>query len=152
MYIPRAKKASRKYRGTRSCGWGRVAQHRRSGRKGGRGHAGMHKHKWTWVLKYARDYFGKHGFQRPPELVWRLPSINVGQLEELAAKLEREGVLETVDGKPLLDGSKLGFFKVLGGGVVTKPLVVKALSFTERAAEKIREAGGEAIVLEGEAE
>ncbi len=145
MYIPRRKKASRKYRGTRSCGWGRIAQHRRSGRKGGRGHAGMHKHKWSWVLKYARGYFGKRGFKRPLEVTWRYPEVNVSQLEELANRMDKEGLLETYEGKPLLDGFKLGFLKVLGEGRVTRPLVVKAQSFTERAMEKIKAAGGQVI-------
>jgi len=147
MFIPRVKKASRKYRGTRSCGWGRVAQHRRSGRKGGRGHAGMHKHKWTYTIKYAKDHFGKHGFQRPPEVVWSHPSINVGQLEELMVKLEREDKLEFIEGMPLLDGPKLGFLKVLGGGSITRPVAVKALSFTKRAADKIAKAGGRVIAI-----
>jgi large subunit ribosomal protein L15 len=145
MYIPRSEKASRKRRGTRSCGWGRVGQHRKSGRKGGRGRAGMHKHKWSWVLKYERDHFGKRGFQRPPELTWRPPSINVGELEELVDRLEREGRLEVMEGRPLLDGFKLGFLKVLGGGVVSRPIVVRAQAFTKRAADKLREAGGEAV-------
>ncbi|MEM4700186.1 MAG: uL15 family ribosomal protein [Candidatus Nezhaarchaeales archaeon] len=151
MYIPRPKKASRKYRGTRTCGWGRVGQHRKSGGRGGRGRAGMHKHKWTWVMKYARDYFGKHGFKRPPEVTWRLPFINVGELEELASELEERGELELVDGLPLLDGPKLGFFKVLGRGKVGRPIIVKAHSFTEGAVRKIEGAGGRAIRVEAEA-
>ncbi|MCX8204597.1 MAG: 50S ribosomal protein L15 [Candidatus Nezhaarchaeota archaeon] len=151
MYIPRAKKASRKYRGTRTCGWGRVGQHRKSGGRGGRGHAGMHKHKWSWVLKYAREYFGKHGFKRPPEVVWKLPFINVGELEQLVAELESQGKLEFMDGLPLLEGPKLGFFKVLGRGRVTRPMAVKAPFFTERAVEKIVEAGGRVTKVEAKA-
>ncbi|MEM3921728.1 MAG: 50S ribosomal protein L15, partial [Nitrososphaerota archaeon] len=50
---------SRKRRGSRTCGWGQIGQHRKSGSRGGHGHAGMHKHKWTWVLKHDPDYFGK---------------------------------------------------------------------------------------------
>lgn len=105
----------------------------------------MHKHKWTWVIKYAKDHFGKRGFKRPPEVVWRLPTINVGELEQLAAELERRGQLELVDGLPFLDGPRLGFFKVLGSGRVTRPLVIRAPSFTERAVEKIVGAGGRVI-------
>lgn len=111
----------------------------------------MHKHKWTWVMKYARDYFGKHGFKRPPEVTWRLPFINVGELEELASELEERGELELVDGLPLLDGPKLGFFKVLGRGKVGRPIIVKAHSFTEGAVRKIEGAGGRAIRVEAEA-
>ncbi|MEM4427493.1 MAG: 50S ribosomal protein L15, partial [Zestosphaera sp.] len=39
-------------RGSRTHGYGRVGQHRKAGSRGGRGAAGLHKHKWTWVVKY----------------------------------------------------------------------------------------------------
>ena len=149
MAVRREKK--RKYlRGWRTHGWGRVGQHRRSGRKGGRGRAGMHKHKWTWVVKYAPDYFGKHGFTRPPELVPEHKCINLKQLDELVGDLLEKGALEIVEGLPLVDLPRLGYSKLLGGGRVSRPLYVKTLYATERAVEKIEEAGGRVEVLRGE--
>ena len=145
--VVRRKKKSRYMRGTRTCGWGRVGQHRKSGSKGGVGHAGMHKHYWTWVVKYAPDYFGKHGFTRPPELVPRIRWINVGDLDTMAEDLVNKGIAEKVDDKIVIDVTKLGYNKVLGRGKVTKALVVKAPAFTSNAIEKIKSAGGEAIIV-----
>ncbi|MCD6509324.1 MAG: uL15 family ribosomal protein [Thermoprotei archaeon] len=146
--VVRRKKKSRYMRGTRTCGWGRVGQHRKSGRKGGVGHAGMHKHFWTWVVKYAPDYFGKHGFTRPPKLVREVQGVNVGWLDSEAENLVLKGIARKEGEGIFIDVSELGFNKVLGGGRVTKRLIVKAPSFTERAMEKIKSAGGEVIVAE----
>jgi len=62
----------------------------------------------------------------------RLPRVNVGKIDKLAS----EGDLVIVPGK------------VLGGGVVTKKLVVGALSFSRSARDKIAGAGGEALRIE----
>ncbi len=146
--VVRRKKKSKYYRGTRTCGYGRVGQHRKSGWRGGVGHAGYHKHYWTWVVKYCPDYFGKHGFTRPPELVPEAKCINVGTLDELAEDLVRKGLAERKeDGKIIIDVTKLGFNKVLGRGRVTKPLIVKSYYFTNSAIKKIKEAGGDIVVL-----
>ena len=146
--VVRRKKKSRYMRGTRTCGWGRVGQHRKSGSRGGVGHAGMHKHYWTWVVKYAPDYFGKHGFTRPPELVPEIRGVNVGLLDAEAERLLSEGIAKEENGKVVIDVTKLGYNKVLGGGRVTRPLVVIAPRFTKAAIEKIKRAGGEAVVIE----
>ncbi|RLF23672.1 MAG: 50S ribosomal protein L15 [Thermoprotei archaeon] len=145
--VVRRKKKSRYMRGTRTCGWGRTGQHRKSGLRGGVGHAGMHKHMWTWVIKYCPDYFGKHGFTRPPELIPKVNSINVGTLCAEAESLLRRGLAEMKEGKILIDVRKLGYNKVLGGGRVDKPLIVVAPSFSKSAIEKIKASGGEAITV-----
>lgn len=138
----RRRKKSRKMRGSRTHGYGRVGQHRGSGQRGGKGHAGRHKHFWIWVLKYARDYFGKHGFKRKGvRREWVM--LNVSDIEE---KLE---VLKTGEenGVPLVDLTRIGYVKVLGAGKVTKPIVVMAHAFSEEAVRKIEEAGGKAIKI-----
>ncbi len=145
----RREKKSKYYRGSRVCGWGRTGQHRRSGRKGGRGHAGYHKHYWTWVVKYAPDWFGKHGFTRPPSIVPQYRGINVGQLDEVAEELLKKGVAKEEDGKIRINIVKLGFNKLLGGGRVTKPLIVETIKATEEAVRKIEEAGGKVVILGG---
>jgi ribosomal protein L15 len=38
-------------------------------------------------------------------------------------------------------------YKVLSGGTITAPIKVKASGFSKKAAEKIKQAGGEAIQL-----
>jgi len=134
---------SRKRRGNRTCGWGQIGQHRKSGSRGGHGHAGMHKHKWTWVLRYDPDYFGKHGFYRPNRREIR--SMNLIQLSTLVENLERRGELKLMDGMPVIDLSALGVGKLVGRGKLDRGLVVIVDSWTERAEKAVREAGGKLL-------
>jgi large subunit ribosomal protein L15 len=131
---------SRKRRGSRTCGWGQIGQHRKSGSRGGHGHAGMHKHKWTWVLKYDPDYFGKHGFYRPNRR--EVKSMNLIQLSTLVENLERRGELKILDDMPVVNLSALGVGKLVGGGKLDRGLVIIVNSWTERAEKAVREAGG----------
>lgn len=136
----RRRKKTRKMRGSRTHGYGRVGQHRGSGQRGGKGHAGRHKHFWIWVLKYARDYFGKHGFRKKGVIKeWLI--LNVSEIEERLETLKSG----EEDGVPLVDLTRIGHVKVLGSGKVTKPLIVKAHAFSESATRKIEESGGKVI-------
>ncbi|WP_423792847.1 uL15 family ribosomal protein [Methanocaldococcus indicus] len=141
----RKKRKVKKYRGSRTCGGGSHKKRRGAGNRGGRGLAGGHKHKWTWIIKYEPDHFGKYGFKRHPSIVKDLETINVCELEELVLKnpdkFEKEG------DKYIVDVTELGYEKVLGKGKVTIPMVVKAIEISEKAKIKIEEAGGEAIEL-----
>ncbi len=139
--MPHKLRKIRKKRGSRTCGYGRVGQHRKSGSKGYR-RAGRHKHGWSYVIKYEPEYFGKKGFTSPKSLRREVKAINVGELEELA---ERCGG-KTGEGKILIDLEGLGYTKLLGAGKVTKPLIVKVASCSKSAADKITEAGGQVIV------
>ncbi|MCL7383486.1 MAG: 50S ribosomal protein L15 [Thaumarchaeota archaeon] len=133
----------RKRRGSRTHGWGQIGQHRKTGAKGGRGEAGKHKHKWTWVLRYDRDYFGKHGFFRPNRR--EVKSMNLLQLATVIENLEEQGLLKTVDDRIVVDLNSMGVKKIIGGGRINRPLVVIVENWTKTAEEKIREAGGEII-------
>jgi len=147
--VVRRRKKSRKLRGrTRTHGYGRIGQHRKSGSHGGKGAAGMHKHMWTWVVKYAPTWFGKHGFTRPPEITPTVQAINVGELDELAEKLLAEGKAVLEDNKVVINVRELGFNKVLGRGKVTRPLKIITPYVSEMAKAKIEEAGGEVVVVE----
>uniref|UniRef100_A0A7J2TGM7 Large ribosomal subunit protein uL15 n=1 Tax=Archaeoglobus fulgidus TaxID=2234 RepID=A0A7J2TGM7_ARCFL len=62
----------KKYRGSRTCGGGSHKKRRGAGHRGGRGNAGVHKHKYLKFLKLAKlglYEFGKHGFTRPKAVV-----------------------------------------------------------------------------------
>ncbi|MEM1551270.1 MAG: uL15 family ribosomal protein [Candidatus Bathyarchaeia archaeon] len=139
--MPHRLRKIRKKRGSRTCGYGRVGQHRKSSSKGYR-RAGRHKHGWTYVIKYEPEYFGKKGFTSPKSLRREEKVINVGELGEIAEKYGGK----TEEGKILLDLEGLGYTKLLGVGKVTQPLVVKVASCSKSAAEKIEEAGGRVIV------
>jgi len=144
--MPHKLRKIRKKRGSRTCGYGRVGQHRKSGSKGYR-KAGRHKHGWTYVIKYEPEYFGKRGFTSPKSLKQEVKIINVGELEEIAEKFKEK----TEEGKILIDLESLGYTKLLGAGKVTKPLIVKVASCSKSAIEKIREAGGQVLIEPQEA-
>jgi large subunit ribosomal protein L15 len=141
----RKKKKVKKIRGSRTCGGGSHKKRRGAGNKGGRGMAGGHKHKWTWIIKYMPDYFGKYGFKRHPSLVKQLETINVGELEEIV--LKNPDKFEKEEDKFVVDVIELGYEKVLGKGKVTIPMIVKAVEVSEKAKEKIEAVGGEVVEL-----
>ncbi len=141
--VRRFEKKSRKYRGSRTHGWGRVGQHRKSGSSGGRGRSGLHKHKWSLVMKYAEDssgypFFGKHGFKQPETIVAARLGINVGELDSMLDELVSKGLVQVVDGKYVVDLLKIGFNKLLGRGRVSRPMIVRAVWVSRKAEEKIR--------------
>ncbi|UCE96214.1 MAG: uL15 family ribosomal protein [Candidatus Bathyarchaeota archaeon] len=140
--MPHKLRKTRKKRGTRTVGWGRIGQHRKSGQKGQR-KVGRRKHLWTYVLKYEPDYFSKKGFYSPQHKKSNI--VNVGELEELALKVSEEKGLEKMNGLSYLDLSQLGYDKLLGLGNLTKPFSIKVESYSKLAAKKVEEAGGKLI-------
>lgn len=142
--MPHKLRKTRKYRGSRTCGWGQVGQHRKHGMRGGYGMAGGHKHKWTYMVKYAPDYFTKKGFLSHTG-IGELSVLNIGQLNEIVDELASKNALKMEDGKFTVDLSDLGFEKLLGEGVISKPLLVKVERFSKLAEKKIKEAGGQLI-------
>jgi len=141
--MPHKLKKTRKMRGSRTHGYGRVGQHRRPAAKNRR-KAGRGKHLWSYVLRHEPDYFGKKGFVSPRSLKREENIINVGELEEIAEKLAVQQ--KAAKGKKiLLDLEKYGYTKLLGAGEVTKPLLVKVSAYSEMAAKKIEEAGGQIL-------
>jgi len=109
---------------------------RGAGLRGGRGNAGLGKHKSIYMTKYMPDHFGKHGFKRPQSVVKKDKIINVGELEEI------------YPGKKDIDLEKEGFEKLLGSGSVNSKLKIKVNSASSKAIEKIKDKGGEVILSE----
>jgi large subunit ribosomal protein L15 len=144
MVVRRERKV-RRQRGSRLYGWGQVGQHRKSGSRGGFGNAGLHKHKWSWTVKYDPDHFGKDGFVRPTAVTHEVKAINVGALSSL---MQGRTLQQDEKGRAILDLSSLGYEKVLGGGKIGFSMVVKAPRITELAKKKISNAGGEAVQVE----
>ncbi len=137
-----------KKRGSRTCGGGSHKKHRGAGHRGGRGMAGTHKSKWTRIIKYDPDHFGRHGFDLPKSVKNVYASVNVGYLDEMAETLVKSKQAEKEGEKILIDVTKLDYEKVLGGGKISRPLVIKAKSFSKSALKKIEESGGDAVILE----
>ena len=130
--MPHKQRKTRKMRGSRTHGYGRIGQHRDAGSKGQR-KVGRHKHLWSYVTTYEPDYFGKKGFTSPQSLKRKENAINIKQLTKIAAKTPDAHVNLT----------SLGYTKLLGTGKITKPLTITVPSCSKSAAEKIKKAGGQ---------
>jgi len=138
--MPTRVRKVRRLRGSRTHGYGQVGQHRHSGKQGGHGAAGLHKHKWSWMQINDPDHYGREhlkvpGAQKANKLFrW----LNVGDLETVASGGRPEGAVS-------IDLSSLGVQKLLGSGTVSRPFNVKVESFTQRAKTKLEDAGGKII-------
>ncbi len=143
--MPTKDRKVRKYRGSRTHGWGQVGQHRARGGRGGTGKAGLDKHKWSYVIKHDPTYWEKKGFVSTKALGKKVSIINVGKLDDLADKLESEKKLERKEKKIFLDLESLGYDKLLGTGEIAKPMLVKVASCSEAASMKLEAAGGKIL-------
>jgi large subunit ribosomal protein L15 len=128
----------RRLRGSRTHGYGQVGQHRHSGKQGGHGNAGLHKHKWSWLIINDPDHFRRDPF-KPPSYHKVSKWANVGDLASFAEDGDGKGGPVSID----LDAK--GVEKLLGAGDVTRAFNVKVSSYTERAKQKLEEAGGKIL-------
>ena len=141
--MPHKERKTRKMRGSRTHGYGRIGQHIDAGSKGQR-KVGRHKHLWSYVTTYEPDYFGKHGFTSPQSLKRKEKVINITKLEEIAVSTQTE------KGKTNVDLTSLGYTKLLGTGKITKPLTVTVPACSKTAEEKIKKAGGQVLTASQE--
>lgn len=150
-------KKIRKMRGTRTCGYGRVGQHRKAGQRAGKGKTTQwKKSKKSYYLKQKELGFpdpdwdiGKKGFKRPQDIV-RLSKVNTVNVKELDYKIEK--LVE--DKKAIKSGNTytinlkdINVQKILGRGEITKKVNVTVKNASERAIQKIEAAGGKVTVL-----
>lgn len=104
---------------------------RGAGLRGGKGNAGLLKHKYMHMVKNMPDHFGKHGFKRPQTVIKHPSIINVGVLEDRFPK------------KKDIDLTKEGYDKLLGGGTINSAVTIKVKGASQKAIDKIAEKGGE---------
>tara|TARA_B100001113_G_scaffold254330_1_gene209746 strand:- start:572 stop:988 length:417 start_codon:yes stop_codon:yes gene_type:complete len=122
-----------KFRGrSRYHGRGKKAG-RGAGLRGGRGNAGINKHRLMTRIKYMPGHWGMHGFNRHPTLRKVNVSINLHQVCQMA-----EG--------DSIDLGELGYDKLLGSGRIEKALNITVASASSRAIEKVQAAGGSVIL------
>ena len=134
---------TRKFRGSRTHGWGQVGQHRASGHKGGLGISGQLKHHFSSMLKDDPDHFG-HDSTHPPHPNVTKKWASIRDLDDLFAKFgKKEGEKKVID----LNGN--GFDKLLGGGKISNAYTVKIKQSTSSAQEKVKQAGGEVLSNDG---
>jgi len=138
---------TRRFRGSRTHGRGQKAG-RGKGKRGGFGNAGMHKHKFKWMIKYDPDHFGRHGFKRPQLITHADTTINLEEVEANLGKYLLSGAAKQVEGKIQVDLGPLGFDKLLGSGRATLPLTITVPKASTRAVEKMKKAGGVVVAEE----
>ncbi len=94
--------------------------------------AGMHKHKWSYTVKYAPDHFGHDSF-KPPNGITISKWLNLLDLPDIASAISPSSPL---------DLGSLGYDKLLGQGTVQQAYTLKVPRASARAVEKIKAAGG----------
>ncbi len=150
-------KRIRKMRGTRTCGYGRVGQHRKAGQRAGKGKTTQwKKSKKSYYLKQKELGFpdpdwdmGKKGFKRPQDMV-RLSTINTVNVKDLDYKIEKlvEEKKATKSGDTYtINLVSVNIQKVLGRGEINKKVNVTVNKASERAVQKIEAAGGKVTIL-----
>jgi len=137
---------TKKFRGKRTHGRGKKAG-RGAGKRGGRGLAGLHKHKWSYTVKFMPDHFGRHGFKRPQKVVGSRLTINVNEVEQNLDKFIENGIGKKGKGGLIeVDLKKIGFDKLLGKGKVTKKMKIIVPQASQTAISKIEQVGGKVEV------
>jgi len=131
--MPHDLRKTRKLRGRRTHGWGRVAQHRRSSRKGGRGRAGA---RGTKLMSFLKELGPKKGFVPKPTRR-AVAAVNLSELDRLS---KSSGAAPS--GRTAIDLSSMGIGKLLGEGTPPKGIEVVVSSWSKRAEEKVKAAGG----------
>lgn len=146
------KKKTKKKRGSRTHGRGSSKNGRGAGERGGRGKAGLHKHKYKWTVINDPEHFGPKGFTRPQGLVEESEVINIYQVEEMIDDLLEQGFASETDSGYEVDLGEAGFDKLLSKGSPRFEMKINVPSSSSRATSKIEEAGGEVITEESEEE
>jgi large subunit ribosomal protein L15 len=134
---------SRRQRGSRFCGWGQIGQHRQSGSRGGIGGAGKHKHFWIRTVIEEPDHFG-HDSTKPTRQNRLNRWVNLREVNDLAFRFGTTNE----HGKLVLDLRSIGYDKLLGGGTLVKPIVVRVAIVSATAKQKIELAGGDIVLNE----
>lgn len=144
--VVRKRKKILKKRGKKAAGYGSHKKHRGGGSRGGRGLAGLHKHKVMTMIKFMPDHFGKRGFRRPKVVTKNVRTINLDELDYKIEELLKEKKVKKEGNFIKVNLSDLGYDKLLGNGKVKHKLIIEGKSFSKQAIKKLEESGGKAVV------
>ena len=137
------------FRGQRTHGRGRKSG-RGAGKQGGRGNAGLHKHKFMSMLKYAPDHFGRRGFKR--HVLHESKIMNIKDLNVRIENFLKDGIAKYSDGLFQIDLNNAGYTKLLGTGTPAGKYRITISSASKNAINKITGTGGEVITEDAEIE
>src|SRR5947209_5512981 len=143
----RAKMVSRtrKLRGSRTHGRGKK-HGRGAGGRGGTGNAGLHKHKFKWMIKHDPEHFGPRGFFRHAQ---PRPTSAI-DLEDLARRIgefEAAGHAKKDDSRINVDLTAAGIDKLLGSGRVTIAMRITVAKASPAAVAKVSGAGAQGSLM-----
>lgn len=110
--------------------------------RGGRGNAGLHKHRFIWLLKNDRDHYGRHGFKRHHSIVNRVKAINLTTLQNILQTLIKKQAAKKRGEIIIIDLTKAGYDKLLSKGEVRHKLNIKVKKASSNSIAKIEKAGG----------
>lgn len=132
--VIRKDKRTRKYLGARRWGRGNIKNGRGSGDKGGVGKGGK-KNKFTYLTAKAPELISRpKGFVNPRHK--ELKEVTLEQINKIVSNnIQTNNELEFKNSK------------VLSNGNIDKPLIIKATKFSKQAVEKIKNKGGQAIII-----
>ena len=117
-----------KFRGSRYHGRGKKSS-RGAGKRGGRGNAGINKHRLLTRLKYMPRHWGMHGFNRHPSLRKVNISINLQELQDM-------------EHGDTVNLGELGYDKLLGKGKMNRAMNIIVAKASAHAISKVESAGG----------
>ncbi len=147
MKVKKRKKSSR-YKGSKTAGGGARKKRKKSGHKGGVGMSGSGKrsdHKKTLITKlYGHEYFGKQGVTSRKTKKDKRKRINIKDIESDLESYINRGLAKKTGKKFEIN---LEGYKILGEGEAKNKLIIKAKEASKSAAEKVKKAGGEIILL-----
>jgi ribosomal protein L15 len=132
--VVRHEKKNRKFLGTRRWGAGNIKNARGKGSRGGVGNAGSRKQNFTYMTAKTPELLRRKGFT--PWDQKKSKEITLRDIDRMAKESKDERVV-----------IELKNCKVLSNGTISRPVVVKASGFSKQAIEKIKGAGGEAVVI-----
>lgn len=144
-------------RGTRTHGYGRVGQHRKTGQRAGRGKTTQwKKSKKSYYLKQKELGFpdpdwdmGKKGFKRPQDLtrIYQVNALNVKDLDNKIDSLVLNNKASKSGTTYSINMSDINIQKILGRGEINKKINITVKKASKKAVEKVEAAGGKIEVL-----
>lgn len=151
------RKSVRKLRGSHTMGYGRISQHRKKGKRTGRGKTSQRwKAMRSYYLKQEMLGFpepewkrGKRGFWRPENIrrIYHINSINVKDLDLKIEKLVQEKKATKAGNAYNINLKEMNIQKIIGRGEVRKKLNISVEKASEGAIQKIEKAGGKVTLL-----
>jgi large subunit ribosomal protein L15 len=147
----------RKMRGSRTHGYGKVGQHRKTGQRAGRGKTTQwKKSKKSYYLKQKELGFpdpdwdmGKKGFKRPQDLnrIYQVNTLNVKDLDLKIDNFVLNNKATKSGNSYSINLNKINIQKLLGKGEINRVINISVNKASKRALEKIEAAGGKITLI-----